>query len=255
MNKACLLIMSLVMMMPAMAQESVPKPNITTDSISTKLALRKKFYYGYNFDIYYHQDSQDRLNTNGWSFTVTPEFGYKVNERVSVGLRFGGSYYSQHETFVVTNDLGENEDVKLTIRGGSWELTPYGRYRLKTFFNNKLGIWLELHGYVSMRFPNVVDGEPQGTDYQGLKHSIIYGAQLSPLITFKFNEKSTFNFFFSILSLGYSGTTRVYKDDMGHTCREYSNDLILFSGKLSNLIANQFTPGLYGIKFGIQKSF
>ncbi len=36
---------------------------------------------------------------------------------------------------------------------------------------------------------------------------------------------------------------------------EYTNDVIIFSGKLRNLIANHFTPGLYGLKFGVQKSF
>ena len=56
--------------------------------------------------------------------------------------------------------------------------------------------------------------------------------------------------FFSILSLGYSGTAYFYTDH-----NEYTNDVIIFSGKLSNLISNQFTPGLYGLKFGIQKSF
>lgn len=95
-----------------------------------------------------------------------------------------------------------------------------------------------------------------GTDYDGLRHSIIYGAQLSPVITYQFNRKSTFQIFFSILSLGYSGTTFCYTDQQtGEHYNEYTNDLIIFSGKLRNLIANQFTPGLYGLKFGIQKTF
>lgn len=251
MRKVFVVTILLSMLLPAMAQETAPTPTASTDSISPKLALKKKFYYGYNFDIYFHNDTQDRLNANGWSFTLTPEFGYKVNEKVRVGLRLGGSYYSMHETYTIKNSLTQkDEDVKLKVRGGSWELAPYGRYRLKTLFNNKVGIWLELHGYVSMQFPTVVSGDSHGTDYDGLRYSVIYGAQLSPVITFKFNEKSTFNFFFSILSLGYSGTARMYKNTT-----EYSNDIILFSGKLSNLVANQFTPGLYGIKFGVQKSF
>jgi len=31
--------------------------------------------------------------------------------------------------------------------------------------------------------------------------------------------------------------------------------VIIFSGKLRNLLANQFVPGLYGLKFGVQKNF
>ena len=100
------------------------------------------------------------------------------------------------------------------------------------------------------------DGIIKGTDYDGLRYSLTYGAQVSPVITYQFNKKSTFQMFFSILSFGYSGTTRFYEDMVtGERHNEYSNDIIIFSGKLSNLIANQLTPGLYGLKFGVQKSF
>ena len=97
----------------------------------------------------------------------------------------------------------------------------------------------------------MTDGVVKGTDYDGLRHSISYGFQLSPVITYQFNKKSTFQIFFSILSLGYSGTAFCYNGKK----TEYTNDVIIFSGKLRNLIANQFTPGLYGLKFGVQKSF
>ncbi len=238
-----------------MAEDTIATVIRTADTIAVpEVSLKKKFYYGYNFDIYFHNDTKDRLKANGWSFSLSPEFGYRISEKAQVGLRLGGSYYRQNETFTIKLDNVEKE-TELKIHGGSWEVAPYGRYRMKTLFNEKLGIWLELHGYTSMTFPTIEGGNPAGTDYDGLKHTISYGIQLSPLITFQFNEKSTFNFFFSILSLGYSGTTRVYRDIVGQTHKEYSNDIILFSGKLSNLLANQFTPGLYGIRFGVQKSF
>ena len=108
-----------------------------------------------------------------------------------------------------------------------------------------------------MEFPRVTSGVVEGTDYEGLKHSITYGLQVSPVITYRFNRKSTFQLFFSILSFGYSGTTFCYVDDpfTGEGHKEYTNDIIIFSGKLKNLLANQFTPGLYGLKFGVQKNF
>ena len=112
------------------------------------------------------------------------------------------------------------------------------------------------HVYTGMEFPRVVEGETKGTDYNGLAHNVIYGLQVSPVITYQFNRKSTFQIFFSIISFGYSGTAFFYKDpDTGVRHNEYTNDIIVFSGKLSNLLANQFTPGLYGLKFGVQKSF
>ena len=217
---------------------------------------KQKLYYGYYFDIYYHNDSRPNRKENGWSITVTPEIGWKLKERIYLGLRFGGSYQDTYTTYTYELIDGSKVSDDLRIKQGSWEVTPYMRYRLKTLFNNKVGIWLEGHLYTGMEFPRVTDGVAYGTDYDGLKHSIIYGAQVSPVITYRFNRKSTFQLFFSILSLGYSGTTFCYVDPLtGRRHNEYTNDVIIFSGKLRNLIANQFTPGLYGLKFGIQKNF
>lgn len=157
--------------------------------------------------------------------------------------------------YPITTPDDKDEIRKLRTSTGSWEVTPFGRYRLKTLFNGKVGIWLEAHIYTGMEFPRVTSGDKKGTDYDGLRYSATYGAQIAPVITYQFNEKSTFQIFFSILSFGYSGTAFFYQDDNGARHREYSNDIIIFSGKLRNLVANQFTPGLYGLKFGVQKSF
>ena len=216
---------------------------------------KKKLYYGYNFDIYFHHDSRSNYKDNGWSISVEPEIGWRLKERVYLGLRVGGSYQDLYSTYTY-EVLGTKVSEDLRIQQGSWSVTPYMRYRLKTMFDGKVGIWLEAHLYAGMEFPRVTDGIISGTDYDGLKHSIIYGVQVSPVITYQFNRKSTFQVFFSILSAGYSGTTFCYVDPTtGARHNEYTNDVIIFSGKLRNLIANQFTPGLYGFKFGVQKSF
>ena len=219
---------------------------------------KQKLYYGYNFDIYYHHDSRTTHKENGFSIALTPEIGWKLKERVYLGLRFGGSYARTYSTYNVTM-LDTTYTTDLRISQGSWEVAPYVRYRMKTLFDGKIGIWLEAHLYAGMEFPRVDDeyrNNVKGTDYDGLRHSITYGAQISPVITYQFNRKSTFQIFFSILSLGYSGTTFCYTDpDTGKNYNEYTNDVIIFSGKLRNLIANQFTPGLYGLRFGVQKTF
>lgn len=217
---------------------------------------KQKLYYGYNFDIYYHHDSRAQRKENGWSIALEPEIGWKLKERIHLGLRIGGSYQDLYSTYTYESLDGSKVSEDLRIQQGSWSVTPYVRYRLKTLFNDKVGIWLEAHLYAGMEFPRVTDGVAYGTDYDGLKHSIIYGAQISPVITYQFSRKRTFQIFFSILSLGYSGTTFCYVDPVsGERHNEYTNDVIVFSGKLRNLIANHFTPGLYGLKFGIQKSF
>lgn len=229
--------------------------SLKPDSAFMMLSPKEHWFYGYNFDIYYHQDTRNSQKNNGWSVSIMPEFGYKISQKAQVGLRLGGSYSSMRNLYTVTNIEGKEEQRDLRVRNGSWEVTPFGRYRLKTLFNDKVGVWLELHLYTGMEYPRVVNGNTSGTDYDGLRHSITYGAQLSPVITYQFNKKSTFQIFFSILSLGYSGSTFCYQNEERGRYREYSNDLIIFSGKLSNMLANQFTPGLYGLKFGVQKKF
>lgn len=234
--------------------------NDTQDSVivptsSTNIPIwKQKLYYGYNFDIYYHNDSRSNRKENGCSISLTPEIGWRLTDRIHIGLRFGGNYQHNYTKYSIAV-LDTVYTTDLRIQQGSWEVAPYVRYRMKTLFNGKVCIWLELHLYTGMEFPYVTDGNAAGTDYDGLRHSITYGIQLSPVITYQFNRKSTFQMFFSILSLGYSGTTYCYSNAEHGSYREYTNDMILFSGKLRNLIANQFTPGLYGLKFGIQKSF
>ena len=239
--------------------------NVTADCAAATVALepvpvwKQKLYYGYNFDIYYHHDSRSQRKENGFSISVEPEIGWKLKERVYLGLRVGGSYQNTMATYTVEDITPAGLDTMfstdLRVHQGSWSVTPYVRYRLKSMFNDKLGIWLEAHLYAGMEFPSVDATAAKGTDYDGLRHSISYGAQISPVITYKFNRKSTFQIFFSILSLGYSGTTFCYVDENNKPYNAYTNDVIIFSGKLRNLIANQFTPGLYGLKFGVQKNF
>lgn len=233
------------------AAETQTAPDSVAIPVKPVPEWKKKLYYGYNFDIYFHHDSKESKKENGWSIALEPEIGWKLKERIYLGMRVGGSYVNMTTSYNYVRADGTKYTEDLRIMYGTWEVTPYVRYRLKTLFNGKVGIWLEAHVYTGMNFPRVVDGEVKGTDYDGLKYSLTYGCQLSPVITYQFNRKSTFQVFFSILSLGYSGTTRFYQAQPN----EYTNDVIIFSGKLSNLIANQFTPGLYGLKFGVQKSF
>lgn len=216
---------------------------------------KKKLYYGYNFDIYFHHDSKANTKENGWSISVTPELGWRLKERVYLGMRIGGSYQDAYltESYEALGDTIQKSQMRVMM--GSWDVTPYMRYRMKTLFNEKVGIWLEAHLYTGMEFPRVMSGNPSGTNYDNLKYTVNYGVQVSPVITYQFNKKSTFQVFFSIMSFGYSGTTRFYEKEGNAPSREYTNDVIIFSGKLRNLIANQFTPGLYGLKFGVMKSF
>ena len=217
---------------------------------------KQNLFYGYNFDIYYHNDSRSDRKENGWSISVTPEIGWRVKERLHVGVRLSGGYQDANIAYATETSSGTETYKNIRVRQGSWEVMPYGRYRLKTLFNDKVGIWVEAHAFAGMQYPRLNDEETKGTDFYGLQHTITYGAQISPVITYQFNKKSALQLFFSIISFGYSGTTQCYTDPLdGHKYNEHVHDVIIFSGKLRNLLNNQFTPGLYGIKFGVQKSF
>ncbi len=238
------------------AQDVTPQDTATEVKAAAAVPLwKQKLYYGYNFDIYFHNDTRSNWKENGWSIRLMPEIGWRLQERVYIGVRLGGSYQNTATTYSFDLEDGNQLSHELRIHQGSWDVTPYARYRLKTLFNDKVGIWLEAHAFVGMEFPSVVKGDVSGTDYDGLKYSCTYGLQVSPVITYQFSKKRSFQIFFSILSLGYSGTTFFYHNEEEGNYHEYTNDVIIFSGKLRNLIANQFTPGLYGLKFGIQKSF
>ena len=230
--------------------------NSAVDSVTSpplpeqKPLWKQKLYYGYNFDIYFHHDSRSDRKENGWSIALQPEVGWKLSDRIYLGLRIGGSYANTTiQSDVKLIDTTYTADLR--VHYGSWQIEPYMRYRLKTLFNGKVGIWIETHVFTGMDFPRVTNNMERGTDYEGLRHCVSYGFQVSPVITYQFNKKSTFQIFFSILSLGYRGSTYCYADGS----KQYINDVIIFSGKLSNMLANQFTPGLYGLKFGVQKSF
>ncbi|MBO4666264.1 MAG: hypothetical protein J5612_05260 [Paludibacteraceae bacterium] len=238
-----------------MAEEAKQDSAAVAVPTEEKPLWKQKLYYGYNFDIYYHHDSNPTKKENGWSFSFIPELGWRIKERLYVGMRFGGSYQDSYTTLSSEDLSGETSKDVIRVRRGSWEVTPYVRYRLKTFINDKFGIWLEAHVFTGMDFPSVYSGSVVGTEYEGLKHTINYGVQVAPVITYQFNKRSTFQLFFSIISLGYSGTTRCYSSATEGDYKEYSNDVIIFSGKLRNLLTNQFAPGLYGVKFGVIKSF
>ena len=243
----------------ASRQRVVSSRKGSEDSVKVVLPVwKQKLYYGYNFDIYFHHDSRSDRKENGFSIAITPEIGWRLKEKLYIGLRFGGSYQNLKTTFTHDMGNGTTQSVDVRVQEGAWEVAPYMRYRLKTLFNDKVGIWLETHLYTNMSFPRVADVDLpniKGTDYDGLRYSVTYGFQVAPVITYQFNRKSTFQVFFSILSIGYSGTAFFIKDETGVGHTEYTNDVIIFSGKLRNLLANQFTPGLYGLKFGVQKSF
>ena len=113
--------------------------------VDTLPVWKQKLYYGYNFDIYFHHDSRTNRKENGWSIALEPEIGWRLKERLYLGLRVGGSYQDLYNTYTHEALDGKKVEETLRVQMGTWNVTPYMRYRLKTLFNGKVGIWLEAH--------------------------------------------------------------------------------------------------------------
>ena len=110
---------------------------------------KQKLYYGYNFDIYYHHDSRSERTENGWSIALQPEIGWKLKERLYLGIRLSGSYANTVTDYSMDTVYISN----LRVHHGTWEVAPYVRYRMKSLFDGKLGIWLEARVFTGMEFP------------------------------------------------------------------------------------------------------
>ena len=149
------------------SQESVATDSTAQVAVKPVPEWKKKLYYGYNFDIYYHHDSRSQRKENGFSISFEPEIGWKLKERLHLGLRVGGSYQNTVTSYTVFGLTAAGTDTTystdLRVHQGSWNVTPYVRYRLKSMFNDKLGIWLEAHLYAGMEFPSVTAGDVSGT--------------------------------------------------------------------------------------------
>ena len=63
------------------------------DSVSVEVPVKpipewkKKLYYGYNFDIYFHHDSKANTKENGWSIALEPEIGWIRTPPIRMSIR------------------------------------------------------------------------------------------------------------------------------------------------------------------------
>lgn len=235
--------------------------------------LMAQFFAGASFDMRYHNDSEDKSNAEEWSFLINPNIGYHFNPKLEAGCRFGLSFSNQIDDYKNSNlwwfnagtggifgDFneedydGDDSDATVEIKHKKigWNLAPFVRYKLLSFFDEKLCIWADAHVYYGMQYPRssqlVGSNETIDNPY---KYQANYGIQIMPMISYKVTEKYRINLHFGIASLAYAGTTKYYDNDK--TTR--SNDVILFSNKISGLVKSQFTTGLYGLRIGLGRNF
>lgn len=219
-------------------------------------AARAQFFWGASFDVKYHNNTENGGKNDQWSVVLDPNIGYHITERLETGSFLGLNFSNSLETHDKTNYRAYKV---------GWDVTPFVRYKVLSFNDDKVSIWVDAHLYCGMEFPQktqVVGSVSNETesyipDTSGewtsnfYKHQVNYGIQVLPMVSFRLTERYRLNVHFSIASLGYSGSATFRNDGKV----DFSNDVLMFTGKISGLASSVFTTGMYGIKIGIGRNF
>lgn len=207
-----------------------------------------QFFAGMSFDIKWSNSSIESSDpsksnvTSAYGGTISPQFGYKFNPKFMAGVRF-------NFVFDKTYFTQEGDTNKYLTSSMGWDLAPFCRYRiLELGENGWFSVWADLHAYYGTMYPTNIQETGYVTVDFNKKH--IYGIQAMPAVAFKINEQTSIFLNVALLSLAYSGTKTMYDDRV-----EYQNNLSLFTMKLSGLSTTLWTEGMYGLKFGMVRTF
>jgi len=220
--------------------------------MAASLSADAQFFTGLAFDVKWQNSGTTTAAgvssqiSNSYGGEISPQVGYQFNPKFMVGARINFIFDKSYLT--AQNEQTKVEEKYISSSLG-WDVAPFCRYRIAKFGKNDwFTIWADFHMYYGVLYPNKVE-EPGYTTIDFNK-KFIYGTQLMPSLGFRITEKSTLFVNFALLSLGYSGTCTEYDGKY-----DYENRLILFTGKLSGLFSALASEGLYGIKFGMIRTF
>lgn len=211
-----------------------------------------QFFTGLAFDVNWRNDGSitsagvDTKLNNAYSGDISPQFGYQFSSKFMVGGRlnflFDKSYYT-------STDENTQKTINYVQSSIGWDIAPFARYRIAAFGENDwFSIWADLHFYYGVKYPT--NAQEAGYITKSFNRKYIYGIQAMPALGFRLNDHSTAFINFAILSLAYSGSCTNYDDRS-----EYENLVLLFTGKLRGLFSAIGSDGMYGVKFGIIRTF
>jgi len=216
-------------------------------------ANAQKWFTGLAFDIKWansgavNNNGEDIRVNNAYGGSVSPQFGYQFSPKFMLGTRvnflFDKSYYQKTSTI----DPQKMDDCVSSSIG--WDLAPFCRYKVAEFGRNGwFSIWADAHAYFGRMYPRKVE-EP-GYISNDFEKQYIYGIQAMPAVGFRINEHSTLFVNIALLSLAYGGSYTKYADGA-----EYKNVLVAFTGKITGTLTTLTAEGMYGIKFGMIRTF
>jgi len=225
---------------------------LTAILVSVSISASAQFFCGLAFDVKWRKDGalynsgKTSLVDNAYSGEISPQIGYQFNPKLMAGGRINILFDKTYST--EENDQNEQKS-KYVMSSIGWDIAPFCRYRLAVLGkNDRFSLWADLHTFFGIKYPRNV--QEAGYITKQFNRMYIYGIQAMPTIGFKIKETTTAFINFAIVSLAYSGSSTIYDDRT-----EYENNVVLFSGKLSGLFTTMGTEGMYGIKFGIIRSF
>jgi len=211
-----------------------------------------QFFTGLAFDVNWANDgrhtekSGDQKLNNSYGGTISPQFGYQFNDKLMAGARvnfvFNKSYFTEEDEKTLKTEKYVSSSI-------GWDIAPFCRYKiLELGQDNWFSVWADVHGYFGRMYPKSV--EEKGYIYKDFNKKLVYGIQAMPAVGIRLNEKSTIFINIAIISLAYAGSCTETNEGS-----EYTNKILLFTGKISGTFQAMQTDGLYAFKFGIVRKF
>lgn len=182
-----------------------------------------QFFYGAQFGFYTDGNSKGSgtefaRGASSFNVSIKPNVGYFFNPRLVAGLKLDFINCS-----LVDNDTGSMSlfdidyyAINLLMGNGlsrdymSFKVAPYVRYQVLSLFNDKVKIWAELNGYWGMKYPRDTDHK-----LDIASRSMIYGAELHPLVSYDLVNNYMIYTSLDFLSLTWNGETKRHEDSIG----------------------------------------
>ena len=136
------------------------------------------------------------------AFSIVPEIGYSLTDKVDLGISIGFTSTKFKDTNVDFMFLGEQVELdgvkEFTITG--WEVAPYIRYNLVQFGN------FSLLGKASIDIEGgKMKNKIEGGDDEELKYTA-FGFNIKPVLKYTLSEKFDLLADLNFLSLGFNQT-------------------------------------------------
>lgn len=177
-------------------------------ALSCCRTLSARSYLGGSFSFAgnWNKDQGGNL-VNSLSLSLSPEIGWFVGERWTVGFKP-----------TVALSATSSNDSRIVLLG----VSPYARYRFLEL--KKFGLWAE--GNLNFRYSGSKNDSRVGN------YSLIYGLDVRPLLTYDLTEHVILYCAVNLLSLSLHGSSTYYAE----TSNWFNSFSFGFSGKTDNVI-------------------